>query len=264
VSRADGGNDGHDDTVTPCPRPDGLPPIIGDTLDAALGRTHRNDPVAEGTGGPTGNARLTAWTGLLLLGLSVAEVITLLDVSGLISWHIVLGTLLIPPALLKTASTGWRIARYYSGTPPYRQAGPPPMLLRVLGPGVVAFTLGLLASGVLLVFLGVNRSRTVLITALGQRVDWITLHQGLFIVWAVLTGLHVLARAVPAVRLTVLRPVAVGPVDGQKARAAVLIATVGAATVAAWLVLSAAGSWQGDQIHEPHHRGGEVGPSARR
>lgn len=60
--------------------------------------------------------------------------ITLLDVGGLISWHVVIGTLLIPPALLKTASTGWRIARYYSGTPPYRQAGPPPMLLRILGP----------------------------------------------------------------------------------------------------------------------------------
>jgi hypothetical protein len=248
--------------VTFRPRTDGLPSIVGDTLDAALGRTHRHDPVAAGTGGPAGNARLTAWTGLLLLVLSVAEVITLIDVGGLISWHIVIGTLLIPPALLKTASTGWRIARYYNGTRPYRQAGPPPMLLRILGPGVIVFTLGLLASGVLLVFLGVNRSRTVVITALGQRVDWVTVHQGLFIGWAVLTGLHVLARVVTALRLTVLQNVA-GDIDGGRARAALLVATVVAATVAAWFVLAAAASWQGDQNHEPHHRGGQVDPSAR-
>lgn len=83
----------------------------------------------------------------MLLVLSVAELVTLLDVSGLISWHIVIGTLLVPPAVLKTASTGWRIARYASGTPRYRQTGPPPMLLRVLGPGVIGSTVGLLASG---------------------------------------------------------------------------------------------------------------------
>jgi hypothetical protein len=35
---------------------------------------------------------------------------------------------------MKSASTGWRIVRYYAGTPPYQQAGPPPMLLRLLGP----------------------------------------------------------------------------------------------------------------------------------
>lgn len=136
------------------------------------------------------------------------------------------------------------------------------MLLRILGPGVIVFTLGLLASGVLLVLLGANRSRTILITALGQRVDWVTMHQGLFIGWAALTGLHVLARAVTALRLTVPQNVA-DDIDGGKARAALLIATVVAATVAAWLVLSAAASWQGDQNHEPHHRGGEVGSSAR-
>src|SRR3954452_15080190 len=99
----------------------------------ALGREHREDPVLPGSGGPAGNARLTAWTGLVLLVLFLAELVTLLDVRGLISWHVALGVLLIPPALLKTASPGWRILRYYPGSRPSREAGPPPLLLRVLG-----------------------------------------------------------------------------------------------------------------------------------
>src|SRR5436190_22844652 len=81
----------------------------------ALGQAHRDDPVLAGTGGPAGNARLTAWTGLLLLALLVAELVTLLDVHNWVSWHVAIGMLLIPPALLKTATTGWRIVRYYTG-----------------------------------------------------------------------------------------------------------------------------------------------------
>jgi hypothetical protein len=207
--------------------------------------------MASGTGGPAGNARLTAWTGLLLLVLSVAELVTLINVGGLISWHIVIGTLLVPPALLKTASTGWRIARYYRGNLAYHQAGPPPLLLRILGPGVVASTLGLLVSGLLLVLLGQDRSRTVLITALGQRVDWLTLHQGLFIVWAVLTGLHVLGRTVPALQLTLFRERTARTVDGTTSRAAALTGAAVVAAVAAFLVLSASGSWRNGDHHRP-------------
>ncbi|HEY9484617.1 MAG TPA: hypothetical protein VIR00_16810 [Micromonosporaceae bacterium] len=49
-----------------------------------------------------------------------AELVTLVDVRGWIDWHIVIGVLLIPPALVKTASMGWRIVRYYTGSRPYR------------------------------------------------------------------------------------------------------------------------------------------------
>lgn len=225
------------------------PPILTDTLHAALGRIHRDDPVAPATGGPAGNARLTAWAGLILLVLSLAELITLIDVSGLLSWHVVLGTLLVPPALLKTGSTGWRIARYYRRNQGYHRAGPPPMLLRILGPGVVATTLGLLASGLTLILLGQDSSRAVLFTALGQRVDWLTVHQGMFIVWAVLTGLHVLARLIPALQLTVLAKATSTPVGGAKSRAAILAGSLVVAAVAAAFVLSASGSWR----HDDHH-----------
>src|SRR3954462_12767866 len=167
-------------------------------VDEATGRGHRTDPVLAGSGGPAGNARLTAWTGLVLLLLLVAELVTLLDVRGLISWHLVIGVLLVPFALLKTATTGWRILRYYPRSRPYRSAGPPPLFLRVLGPLVVAATLAVLASGIVLVAVGDERGHAALFTALGQRIDWESLHQAAFVVFAVVTGLHLLARLVPA------------------------------------------------------------------
>lgn len=88
----------------------------------------------------------------------MADLLTLFDVNGLISWHVAIGALLLPPALLKTASTSWRMARYYTRNGPYLAAGPPPMLLRLLGPLVVVSTLRLLGSGVLLVLLGPVRA----------------------------------------------------------------------------------------------------------
>jgi hypothetical protein len=138
--------------------------------------------------------------------LFLAERVTLLDVRGLISWHIAIGALLLPPALLKTATTGWRIARYYLGDADYRAAGPPPTLLRLLGPLVVASTPGVLGTGVALVLLGEATSRRTLLTAFGQRVDALTLHQATFAVWAVATGLHTLSRLVPALRAALLPP----------------------------------------------------------
>jgi len=52
-----------------------------------------------------------------LLVASVAELLTLVNVNGLLSWHVAIGALLVPPALMKTTSTGWRTARYYTGPP---------------------------------------------------------------------------------------------------------------------------------------------------
>jgi hypothetical protein len=220
----------------------------------ATGREHREDAVLSGTGGPAGNARLTAWTGLLLLALIVAELVTLLDVRGLITWHLVIGVLLVPPALLKTASTGWRILRYYRGARPYREAGPPPVILRVLGPFVVLSTVAVLASGLALIVVGPDASRRSLLQAFGQRVDAITIHQATFIVWAGVTGLHTLTRIVPALLLTVV-PRSKGPrVPGLFWRGGVLAATVILAAGSAALVLGASESWRSQPFHHDDGR----------
>lgn len=216
-----------------------------DVVAVAVGKEHRQDAVQPGTGGPAGNARLTAWTGLLLLVLIGAEFVTLLDVRGLISWHVAIGTLLLPPALLKTATTSWRVARYYAGNPQYQEAGPPPMVLRLLGPLVVVSTLAVLGTGLLLILLGPDTSRTGL-TLLGQRLDYVTVHQAAFAVWAVATGLHILARIVPALQLTVVRRDERRSVPGQPWRGTVLAVTAAVAVAGAFLVLGSAGDWKGD------------------
>ena len=221
-----------------------LQDVSAETIAAALGRSHRADPVLTGTGGPAGNARLTAWTGLVLLVLFLAELVTLLDVSGLISWHLALGVALVPPALLKTATTGWRIVRYYRGNRAYRQAGPPPVVLRLLGPLVVGATLALLGTGVTLVLLGETTSRRTLLTVVGQRIDTITVHQAAFVVWAVVTGLHVLARVLPAWQLT--RPT--GPsVPGHRRRAVALLVVLVLSVGCVDWVLAQPGGWSNQE-----------------
>jgi hypothetical protein len=217
-------------------------------VEEAIGRGHRHDPVLGRTGGPAGNARLTAWTGLVLLVLFLAELVTLLDVRGLISWHVALGVLLLPPALLKTASTGWRILRYYTGSRPYREAGPPPLLLRILGPLVVAATLALLGTGIVLIALGEQRSRS-------GAIDWVGLHQAMFVVFAIVAGLHVLARLVPALALTTRRVrTRVGlpeRVSGGGRRLALVVAALAVAGLATALLLPLASDWHGDEHFRP-------------
>jgi hypothetical protein len=230
-------------------------PAIDDVVDEAVGRRHRPDPVVGRTAGPAGNAQLTAWTGLLLLALAAVELVTLIDVHGLLSWHVVVGVLLAAVAALKIATTGWRFLRYYAGHRPYEQAGPPPSLLRILGPLVVLSTVGVLASGLWLVAVGPGSGRRTLFTVLGQRLDLVSIHQALFIVFAVAAGLHLLARLVPAVVLATERGrQGGGHLRGRAARVAVLLATLVAGGLAAALILPAASAWHDEQHGFPGNR----------
>lgn len=232
----------------------GAAALFAETVDEALGRERRVDPVVAPTGGPAGNALLTAWTALVLLVGSVAELLTLFDVNGLISWHVAIGALLVPAALMKTGSTGWRILRYYTGTRPYVDAGPPPMLLRLLGPLVVVSTLGLLGSGIVLVLLDPTRAHRSLLDLLGFRIDWVTVHQVFFAVWAAATGLHLLGRIVPALRTAVLRPGAAA-VPGAWMRWTLLAAAAVAAIALAVVLVHVDGSWVGLHRFHPDDRG---------
>ena len=224
--------------------------MIDEVIDEAVGRRHRPDPVIGATSGPAGNAELTAWTGLLLLGLIVVELVTLLDVRGLLSWHVVVGVLLSAVAALKIATTGWRIVRYYTGNRPYQQAGPPPLLLRLLGPLVIIGTVAVLASGLWLIVAGPTGSRQPLATVLGLRLDWLSIHQASFLVFAVVVGLHTLARLLPAFRLGTGRSRTDGGggrLRGWTPRLAILAATLAAGALAAALVLPAASGWQDER-----------------
>jgi hypothetical protein len=104
-------------------------------------------------------------------------------VRQLLSPHVFIGVVLIPPVLLKVAGTTWRFARYYHGAPAYRRKGAPPLVLRLLGPVVVILTLMLLASGVALLLVG--RSWLPLL---------LKVHKASFLLWFGAMTIHVLGH----------------------------------------------------------------------
>jgi hypothetical protein len=58
------------------------------------------------------------------------------------------------PLLVKMGSTGWRFLRYYTRAPAYVRRGPPPPVLRVLGPVLLVPTVVMVGSGIGLIVLG--------------------------------------------------------------------------------------------------------------
>jgi hypothetical protein len=161
-----------------------LPPLEEITPAALADHVARNAATAEQQdgSGPTGNSRLTATTGVILLILVAIEGLTLVSLRPLLPTHIFVGMLLIPPIALKLGSTGYRFARYYTGDKAYVLAGPPQLLLRVLGPFVIAATIALFGSGVAML-------------AVGPSQGWIVnLHKASFVAWLIVTGVHVLGH----------------------------------------------------------------------
>lgn len=143
--------------------------------------------------GVESNARLTGATAALLLVLLAVEGVTVLRVRALLSLHVFVGMMLVPPVLLKIGTTSWRFARYYFGAPAYRRKGPPPAILRVLGPVVVILTVVLLASGIGLV-----------IAPHSLRHSLLFLHKASFVLWFGAMTVHVLGHLVDTSRLAPL------------------------------------------------------------
>jgi hypothetical protein len=188
---------------------------------------------------PDGNERLTAAVGLVLLLLTIVELATV--VFGLhtyLSLHVFVGLVLIPPVLLKLASTGWRFVRYYSGSRPYVVKGAPQLPMRLLAPLLITATVILFASGVAM---GVLHGQSLVVAR--------RLHGPASVVWMILIGVHVLVylkRSLVSTREDV-EPETRASVPGAKVRtyllsfAVVAGIVVGAATLPAqhhWLHLS--------------------------
>jgi hypothetical protein len=134
-------------------------------------------------GGSGGNEQLTAIVATILLVLLAVEGATILRIRSLLSVHAFVGMLLIPVVVLKLASTGWRMARYYLRGEEYLRRGPPHLVLRVLvAPVLVASTVLVFATGVALLVL--DRTQGLLVG----------LHKASFVVWLGATSLHVLTR----------------------------------------------------------------------
>ena len=191
-------------------------------------------------GGTRGNMLLTAATGALLLVLLVVEGATIVFLRQLIWVHLFVGVLLIPPTLLKLASTGYRFVHYYAGTLRYRRRGPPVTILRATAPLLVASTVAVLASGVVLLLAGPSSRPTVL-----------PIHKLTFFAWLAAVGVHLLGHLpiLPgALRLGYGRR---ARRDGAGGRRLALLAALTAGVVLAVVVLPDFPAW----LHYRHFRG---------
>ena len=213
----------------------------GDEGDSADDGQTTNSSVS----GVEGNSRLTSATGIVLLALLAVEGVTILSVRQMITLHIFVGVLLLGPVLLKSGSTVYRFIRYYRHVPPYRSKGPPPTVLRILGPLVIASSLALLGTGIALLFVAPSRS-DVLLTA----------HQTCFWVWVVLMTVHVLGHVWEAavISWTEIRVHLRGrAARGRRLRLLTVLAALVIGVGAAVALLPAAGPW----IHQPPHEHSE-------
>jgi hypothetical protein len=190
--------------------------------------------VIKGREGVEANARLTASTSAVLFLLLVAEGFTILRIRGLLSAHVFIGMLLVPPVLLKVGSTSYRFVRYYVGSPAYRQSGPPRPALRVLGPFVVVLTVGVLGTGVALMLVQPSLRPALL-----------SLHKASFVVWFGAMAIHVLGHMADTTKVASLdwmrrtrRLVA-----GARLRQWTLVSSVGVGALLGWLLLSQVGQW---------------------
>jgi hypothetical protein len=197
-------------------------------------------------GGTEGNERLTTAVGATLLVLLALLGLTIVRIHGLLSEHLFLGMLLIPPVLLKLSSTGYRFVRYYTANPRYRRKGPPPLGLRVLAPLVVLSTLVVFVSGVLLLFVGPSSRATLQ-----------PIHKDSFFVWLALMALHVLGHlpAMPDVlRADYGRSEELSSdVTGRAGRMLALGGALVAGVVLAVLVIPEFGPWLHDSGLFHHH-----------
>jgi hypothetical protein len=203
-------------------------------------------------GGTTGNERLTTVTGATLIVLLAVIGLTILRIHSLLSVHLFVGMLLIPPVLLKFSSTGYRFVGYYTGNPRYRAKGPPEWPLRVIAPMVVISTLVVFISGVVLLFVGPS-----------ARATWLPIHKDSFFVWLAFMAVHVVGHlpSIPRVlRAEYSRypdyyyEEAGGDVSGRAGRVLALSSALVLGVVLAILVIPEFGPWLHDIGLFHHHR----------
>ncbi|MBU6496314.1 MAG: hypothetical protein KGR42_07920 [Acidobacteria bacterium] len=176
---------------------------------------------------PATNSGITNATAVLLLLALFAEGLTIPLLPGSVTLHAALGAALMGPVALKSASTAWRMIHYYLGESSYVEKGPPPLVLRLLGPFVGLLTWVVLVSGV------------VLMVPSWRSVDSLALfvHKASFVLWFGAMAIHVLGH-LPEIARYVSRA-------GERAARryawtvalAVLVGIVIAGAVAQW------GSW---------------------
>lgn len=204
-----------------------------------VGAPSPSDQAAEGV---EGNARITAANGLVLTVLLAVEGLTILRIRQLITLHIFLGLMLAAPIALKIVTTTYRFARYYLRDEAYVRRGPPPAWLRVLGPLLVAATIAVMATGIIL-----------LLRQPDSPGPWLQLHKISFIGWVALMTLHFLGHFAESVRLSIRdwRPQSSASARGRGSRTVALMLSlaIGVGVAAAF---TPGNAWSGSRLGHEH------------
>jgi hypothetical protein len=205
------------------------PPISSAGTEGGLSAKHRGEG-----GGPEANARLTTSVAVVLFVLLAAEGVTILRVGRLLTPHVFIGMLLVPPVALKMGSTLWRFGQYYLGNTEYRRKGPPMPILRVLGPVLIVLTVVVFGTGIALL-LGPQSLRS----------EMLRLHQISFVVWFGAMTIHVVAHIVETARVAPrdwMRRTR-RQVDGASARQWALAISLVVGLILALAVVPQVGAW---------------------
>jgi hypothetical protein len=203
------------------------------TTPASRATAEQQSHAAGRLGGTDGNEVLTSATALVLTVLLAVEAITILQMRSLVSVHMFIGMVLIPPIALKLGSTGYRFVRYYTGSRAYREKGPPPLALRVLAPVLVVTTISIFVTGVWLMLLG-HRSDEVLF-----------FHKLSFFIWGAVFVIHFLWH-VPRMAGSVRRDWGVArrrAIPGAGWRGMLVTASLGGGVALALALLSVIDGW---------------------
>ena len=143
------------------------------------------------TSGVEGNARITATTGAFLFVLLAVEGVTILRIHDLLTAHVFVGMVIAAFVVTKLASVGYRFVRYYVGDRAYVRKGAPHVMLRIAGPIVVLTTVAVVVTGIAAL-------------AAGRSAHWLTdLHKASFVLWFVVTTVHVVGHVLDTPMLAV-------------------------------------------------------------
>jgi hypothetical protein len=196
-------------------------------------------------GGTNGNEQLTAVTGVILFVLFVVLCVTIIWIGQLLWLHLFLGVALVGPVALKLGSTGYRFVRYYTSNPAYRRKGPPHPLMRALGPLVIASTVAVFFTGLLLLIEGPGASGTVRY-----------LHKVTFFVWLGAVVIHVLLHLLQLPRSLVAVRRAEGrtrDLPGSRGRGLALASAFVGGLVLALIFLPDIHTWTAGLAYHPYH-----------
>jgi hypothetical protein len=183
----------------------------------------------------------------VLLVLLAIEGATIPFLRPLLSVHVFVGMLLIPPVALKLASTGYRFVRYYARGEEYVVKGPPAPLMRlVVAPILVASTVTLFGTGVLMLVEGPPGGMLK------------GLHKASFIVWFGAMTIHVLAYAWRALGL-VRSDAAERRNRGRSVRVTAVVSALLAGAVLALSTFPLEHAWR--HRHDDERRGGDAARS---